>query len=188
MINYYGRFYRSALSPLVARQHHLRRWLGRSTDGCETTDGSAGGGRTARTGPTCSSTGVDPHALTADKKSPVTRVSRWNCGRGAATSPATRPSSGCLRRWLDDFGDDPAVLADLAVGDESQLVVGREGAVEQEAGRNRTGRFGVALTLPPPRPAISQRARAPPWRRPAAVPVPTVAAIRQLGKVVRFFS
>src|SRR6266516_2931010 len=52
-----------------------------------------------------------------------------------------------LRRWLDDFGDDPAVLADLAVADESQLFVGRQGAVEEEAGRNRTRALGIALYL-----------------------------------------
>src|SRR6266516_5981044 len=50
-----------------------------------------------------------------------------------------------LRRWLDDLGDDPAVLADLAVADESQLLVGRQGAVEEEAGRNRTRVLGIAL-------------------------------------------
>src|SRR4029450_11473934 len=37
-----------------------------------------------------------------------------------------RGSRGRLRRWFDDFGDDPAVLADLAVADESQLLVGRK--------------------------------------------------------------
>src|SRR5215207_10492940 len=56
---------------------------------------------------------------------------------------------GCqpLRRWLDDLDDDPAVLADLAVADESKLLVGRQGAVEEEAGRNRTRGFGIALYL-----------------------------------------
>src|SRR6476469_4100886 len=52
---------------------------------------------------------------------------------------------GRLRRWLDDFGDDPAVLADLAVADESQLLVGRQGAVEEEARRHRTRGFGVPI-------------------------------------------
>src|SRR5215510_1214894 len=50
-----------------------------------------------------------------------------------------------LRGWLEDFGDDPAMLADLAVADESQLLVGRQGAVEEEAGRNRTRVLRVAL-------------------------------------------
>src|SRR5512133_1692730 len=58
-----------------------------------------------------------------------------------------RGSRGRLRRWVDDFGDDPAVLADLAVPDESQLLVGRQGAVEEEAGRNGTRVLGIALYL-----------------------------------------
>src|SRR4029450_9957591 len=37
------------------------------------------------------------------------------------------------------------MLADLAVADESQLLVGRQGAVEEEAGRNRTRVLGIAL-------------------------------------------
>src|SRR5207253_8341739 len=45
----------------------------------------------------------------------------------------------------DDFGSDPAVLADLAVADESQLLVGRQGAVEEEAGGNRTCVLEIAL-------------------------------------------
>src|SRR5262245_32778501 len=53
--------------------------------------------------------------------------------------------SGALRRRLDDLRDDPAVLADLAVADESQLLVGRQGAVEEEAGRNRARVLRVAL-------------------------------------------
>jgi hypothetical protein len=39
------------------------------------------------------------------------------------------------------------VLADLAVTDESKLLVGRQGAVEQEAGRNRTRGFGISLYI-----------------------------------------
>src|SRR5262252_476481 len=52
-----------------------------------------------------------------------------------------------LRGRLEDLGDDPAVLADLAVADESQLLVGRQGAVEEEAGRNGARGFGIALHL-----------------------------------------
>src|SRR5215208_7393981 len=48
-----------------------------------------------------------------------------------------------LRGWLDDLGDDPAVLADLAIADESKLLVDRQGAVEEEAGRNRTRGFRI---------------------------------------------
>src|SRR4051812_28132964 len=52
-----------------------------------------------------------------------------------------------LRTGLDDLGDYPAMFADLAVADESELLVGRQGAVEQEAGGNRTRGFGIALYL-----------------------------------------
>src|SRR5213593_1839042 len=62
-----------------------------------------------------------------------------------ASVPDPRGSRGRLRRWFDDFGDDPAVLADPAVADESQLLVGRQGAVEEEAGGNRTRVLGIAL-------------------------------------------
>src|SRR5215472_6566596 len=51
--------------------------------------------------------------------------------------------------WLDDSGHDPAVLADLAVTDEPELLIGRQGAVEQEAGGHRVGALRVALDGPP---------------------------------------
>src|SRR5207247_10183664 len=41
----------------------------------------------------------------------------------------------------------PAVLADLAVADESQLLVGRQVAVEEEAGGNRTYVLGIAVYI-----------------------------------------
>jgi hypothetical protein len=83
------------------------------------------------------------------------------------------------------------VLSDLAVADESQLLVGRQGAVEEEAGRNRTRSFGIALYLAAvetcdqiERPRERRRGDA--WRR---CPLPTkLQAIRQSGKVVRLFS
>src|SRR5438094_2330016 len=65
------------------------------------------------------------------------------CAVSAGMTPEGRVVA--VRPWLDDFGDDPAVLADLAVADESQLLVGRQGAVEEEAGRNRTRVLGIAL-------------------------------------------
>jgi RNA-directed DNA polymerase len=44
-MRYYGRFYRSALDPLLRRvSFYLRRWLGTSTSGCEPTNGSNDGG------------------------------------------------------------------------------------------------------------------------------------------------
>jgi hypothetical protein len=39
-----------------------------------------------------------------------------------------------LGRRLDDSGHDPALLADLAVTSEPELLVGRQGSVEKEAG------------------------------------------------------
>src|SRR6516164_9813630 len=50
--------------------------------------------------------------------------------------------------WLDDSGHDPAVLADLAVTDEPELLVGRQGTVEEEAGGHRTGVLRVSLDSP----------------------------------------
>ena len=44
-MNYYGRFYRSVMHPLLRRvSTYLRRWAGRSTDGCGPSRGSSGGG------------------------------------------------------------------------------------------------------------------------------------------------
>ena len=51
-------------------------------------------------------------------------------------------------RRLDDLGNDPAVLADLAVADESEAFVGRESAVIEEAGRNRARILWIALDPP----------------------------------------
>src|SRR5262249_17224802 len=67
--------------------------------------------------------------------------------RGTTRSVCPSRVAPSLRRWLDDLGDDPAVLADLAVADESQLLVGRQRAVEEEAGRNRTRGVRIALNL-----------------------------------------
>src|SRR5215472_19175824 len=50
--------------------------------------------------------------------------------------------------WLDDSGHDPAVLADLAVTDEPELLVGRQGTVEQESGGHRVGALRVSLDGP----------------------------------------
>jgi hypothetical protein len=96
-----------------------------------------------------------------------------------------------LRRGLDDFGDDPAVLADLAVADEAQLLVGRQGTVEEEAGRNRTRGLGISLYLAAAE--TSDRIERPfeRRRRDALAPVPLAdegAGDLQSGKVVRLFS
>src|SRR3954452_24034774 len=56
-------------------------------------------------------------------------------------------SRGRLRDWLDELGHDPAVLSNLAVADESQLLVRRQGAIEEKAGRNRTRVLGIALYI-----------------------------------------
>src|SRR3954453_15013044 len=72
------------------------------------------------------------------------RALRRVAGLGPA-APAGR--SERLGGWLDDLGDDPAVLADLAVADEPELLVGRQGAVEEEPGSDRTPGFGIAPGL-----------------------------------------
>jgi hypothetical protein len=63
-----------------------------------------------------------------------------------------RPESACdprlLRPWLDDPGHDPAVLAHLAVTGEPELLVGRQGTVEQESGGHRAGALRVSLDGP----------------------------------------
>src|SRR5512146_196684 len=63
-----------------------------------------------------------------------------------------RPESACdprlLRPWLDDPGHDPAVLADLAVTGEPELLVGRQGTVDQESGGHRAGALRVSLDGP----------------------------------------
>jgi SAM-dependent methyltransferase len=50
---------------------------------------------------------------------------------------------------LDDPGHDPAVLADLTVTGEPELLVGRQSAVVEEAGGHRPGGLGVSLDRPP---------------------------------------
>ena len=83
------------------------------------------------------------------------------------------------------------MLADLAVVDESKLLVGRQGAVEEEACRNRTRGFVIALYLSAAETCdqIKRPIGAPPWRRPGArCPLPTkLQAIRQSGKAARLF-
>jgi hypothetical protein len=73
-INYYGRFYRTALDPLLKRVNaYLRRWAGRNTSGCGPTSVSAGGGPGCSQGSLASSsTGARSARTTADQKSPVT--------------------------------------------------------------------------------------------------------------------
>ena len=45
-MQYYGRFYRSAMYPLLIRvSTYLRRWAGRSTGDCGPSAGSSDGGR-----------------------------------------------------------------------------------------------------------------------------------------------
>jgi hypothetical protein len=53
------------------------------------------------------------------------------------------------RLRLDDYGHDPAVLTDLPVGGEAELLVRRERSVEQESCRHRVGALGIALHRSP---------------------------------------
>jgi hypothetical protein len=79
------------------------------------------------------------------------------------------------------------VFADLAVADEFQLLVGRQGAVEEEASRNGTRVLGIALYLVAAEMCDQlERRRGDALRR---CPLPTrLQAIRQSGKVVTLFS
>src|SRR5205823_6037705 len=83
-----------------------------------------------------------------------------------------------LRPRLDDPGHDPAVLADLAVTGEPELLVGRQGAVEEEPGGHRPGVLGVSLDGAPAQ-ACDEIERTGERRRGhslAPVPLPGVAA------------
>src|SRR5438477_9586554 len=73
-----------------------------------------------------------------------------------ASSPRSTRTGGSrsgrvlpARRGLDCPGHDPAMLADLAVAGEPELLVGRQSAVEEKAGRNRGGVLRVALDRSP---------------------------------------
>ena len=73
-INYYGRFYRTALDPLLQRVNtYLRRWAGRKYKRLRTNQAlQPVVDRAARNdSPACSPTGASS-APTADQKSPVT--------------------------------------------------------------------------------------------------------------------
>jgi RNA-directed DNA polymerase len=61
-MRYYGRFYRSALDPLLRRvSFYLKRWAGRNTSGCGPTNGSNAGGPGSKiASPLCSHTGRGP--------------------------------------------------------------------------------------------------------------------------------
>ena len=92
--------------------------------------------------------------------------------------------SGRLRARLDHLRNDPAVLADLTVADESELLVRRESAVEEKARGNRAGVLRISLHRPAAETAMrssapASAAVATPWRR---CPLPTkLHAIRQSG-------
>jgi hypothetical protein len=68
-------------------------------------------------------------------------------------------------RVLYDLGSTtlvttPAVLADLAVTDEPELLVGRQGAVVGDAGGTELASSGYPSTVPPPRSAMRSSAPA----------------------------
>ena len=75
-MNYYGRFYRSAMSPLLIRvSTYLRRWAGKKYRRLRATPDSAGGGSGCSIdSPLCSpnGNGTAPTRWSADEKSPVT--------------------------------------------------------------------------------------------------------------------
>src|SRR6188768_2362465 len=70
------------------------------------------------------------------------RLSRANPGgRDRLTPPL-------LRAPLDEPRHHPAVLADLAVADEAELLVGRQRAVEEKPGRHGSRVLGAAFDRP----------------------------------------
>src|SRR6266487_4633439 len=68
--------------------------------------------------PAVSAAGSARWRATCDSAVSSARTSSLADGPRSGMSPEGREVA--LRRWLDDFGDDPAVLADLAVEDEAQ--------------------------------------------------------------------
>ena len=94
-MNYYGRYYRTAMDPLLQRVNtYMRRWAAGNTSGCGPSSGSSGGGPDcSNERPACSPTGGgSAPTLRADQKSPVT----GDCHAGIRGSrgripPATRP-------------------------------------------------------------------------------------------------
>ena len=58
-MNYYGRYYRAVMTPLLRRVNiYMRRWAGKNIDGCEPTSGSSGGGSDcSQESPACSPNG-----------------------------------------------------------------------------------------------------------------------------------
>src|SRR5262249_6572720 len=87
--------------------------------------------------------------------------------------PST-PTSGpaLLRPRLDDPGHDPAVLADLAVPDEPELLIGRQRAVEQEPGGHPTRLLRLRLDAPPAHPRDELTRPGEPRAGTARAPVP----------------
>ena len=73
-INYYGRYYRTAIDPLLKRVNtYLRRWAGRKYRRLRTNKRFSGGGPgCSQDSPACSPTGAWSARTTADQKSPVT--------------------------------------------------------------------------------------------------------------------
>ena len=73
-IRYYGRFYRTALDPLLKRVNtYLRRWAGRKYKRLRTNQRfSRWWAGLLQRSPACSPTGAPSARTTADQKSPVT--------------------------------------------------------------------------------------------------------------------
>ena len=78
----------------------------------------------------------------------MTRVRCTGLGQCSGMTPEGRVPLGQLRVWLDHLRNDPAVLADLAVADESEAFVRRESAVIEKARRNGACILWIALHPP----------------------------------------
>jgi hypothetical protein len=96
-----------------------------------------------------------------------------------------RPESACdprlLRPWLDDPGHDPAVLADLAVTGEPELLVGRKAPLNRNPAGTEPAPAGYPLTVPPPRPAMRSNAPVRPGQLPECLAISGPCPLEQIG-------
>ena len=114
---------------------------------------------------------MTPRIACSHRRNPSAGCRHWRCLCGARVALSSPTLSRRRPRRLDEFGDDPAMLANHPVAGEAQPLVGRERAVEEEAGRHGGGVLGISLDSSAAVARRSGRAprRAPRRRRPDAV-------------------
>src|SRR5262249_33586737 len=96
----------------------------------------------------CSAAGTRPASGSCPSRRIVVSASDGTAGAYRDSSPASPGDEAMSGARLNRLEHDPAVLADLAVAGESELLVRRERAVEEEAGRHRPGSLRIALDRP----------------------------------------